>query len=324
MKNEFSETLAALSTQMQISVVVPVFNEAENVAALHREIIKTCHENGYLFEIIFIDDGSTDNTYHCLKQLSPIKIIRFRKNFGQTAALDAGLKSAKFPYVVTMDGDCQNDPADIPKMLHYMEENHLDVVSGWRKKRMDGFVKKFISKGAHLIRTVLINDKIHDSGCTLKVYRKKCFDNLNLYGEMHRFIPALLLRAGFTIGEIPVNHRPRQAGQSKYNWRRMIKGFVDMLSIAFWHKFSSRPLHFLGGLGILFILLSFFSALVTYYNFLMGQGMSETAWPLLTVFLFLVGLQFFISGLITDVVLRTHYETTNSFVYNIKETIENE
>jgi glycosyltransferase involved in cell wall biosynthesis len=310
--------------QKSISIIIPIFNEEDNIALLHNEIVEVCRRHNYRFEIIFVDDGSTDETFQRAKTLSPAKIIRFRRNFGQTAALDAGIKVARCDYIITMDGDGQNDPADIPRLIDYLEKNNLDIVSGWRKKRKDSMLKRFVSRGAHFMRRFLINDHIHDSGCTLKIYRKECFDGLTIYGEMHRFIPAILMGSGFSIGEISVNHRPRHSGQTKYDWKRTIKGFVDMLSIAFWHQFSARPLHFLGGLGLIFIFLSLLSALVTMKNFLLGQGMSETAWPLLTVFLFLAGLQFFISGLMTDVVLRNHYETTQNKVYDIKESWENE
>jgi len=307
----------------KISIIIPLFNEEENIARLHAEIVQVCRDNNYIFEIIFVDDGSTDETFERSKALSPLKIIRLRKNFGQTAAFDAGIKSAKFNYIITMDGDCQNDPNDIPMLIKALEQNKLDIVSGWRKKRKDNITKRFISRGAHTFRKFLIKDHIHDSGCSLKIYKKKCFEGLSLYGEMHRFIPALLMGSGFRIGEIEVNHRPRYKGISKYNWKRTIKGIVDMMSIAFWHKFSSRPLHFLGGLGLLLVFFGFSTGAVTVYNFLSGQGMSETAWPLLTVFFFLAGGQFFVSGLIIDVLMRSHYETTQNQVYSIKETWKN-
>ncbi|MBC2717649.1 MAG: glycosyltransferase family 2 protein [Desulfobacteraceae bacterium] len=309
--------------QKEISIVVPLFNEEENVEKLHAEILQVCRNNHYLFEIIFVDDGSTDETFERSKTLSPLKIIRLRKNFGQTAAFDAGIKSAKYNYIITMDGDCQNDPNDIPLLITTLEKNRLDVVSGWREKRKDTLTKRFISRGAHTFRRFLIKDHIHDSGCSLKIYKKECFDGLSLYGEMHRFIPALLMGSGYQVGETVVNHRPRHKGVSKYNWKRAIKGIVDMMSIAFWHKFASRPLHFLGGLGLLLIFLGFSTGAVTVYNFLTGQGMSETAWPLLTVFFFLAGVQFFVSGLIIDVLLRNHYETTQNQVYSIKEIWQN-
>jgi glycosyltransferase involved in cell wall biosynthesis len=321
---ELIKATKIMENQKDISIIIPVLNEEDNVARLHHEIVEICQTRHYKFEIIFVDDGSTDETFNRLKNLSPVKIIRFRRNFGQTAALDAGIKEARYQYIVTMDGDGQNDPADIPRLVEYMEENGLDIVSGWRRRRKDALLKRLVSRGAHVMRRILVNDHIHDSGCTLKIYRKECFDGLTLYGEMHRFIPAMLMGSGFSIGEIPVNHRPRHTGHTKYDWKRTIKGFVDMLSIAFWQKFAARPLHFLGGLGLFFIVLSFLAGIVTFKNFLQGQGMSETAWPLLTVFFFLAGVQFFISGLITDVVLRNHYETTRNKVYDIKESRVND
>ena len=176
-----------------ISVVVPVFNEEGNVEALHKEILDVCKANNYQFEVIFVDDGSSDRTAEICKTLKPLKFIQMRKNFGQTAAMDAGIKASQYDYIVTMDGDRQNDPADIPHMIQYLEENNLDVVSGWRKNRKDTFFKKFTSRGANLLRHMIVHDGIHDSGCSLKVYRKECFKGINLYGEQHRFIPALLI-----------------------------------------------------------------------------------------------------------------------------------
>ncbi len=310
--------------QKGISIIIPLFNEQDNVSLLHNEILEVCRNHHYIFEIIFVDDGSTDETFERSKALSPLKIIRLRKNFGQTAAFDAGIKAAKYPYIITMDGDCQNDPNDIPLLIETLEKNRFDIVSGWRKKRKDSLSKRFISRVAHRLRYFLIKDQIHDSGCSLKIYKKECFDGLSLYGEMHRFIPALLMGAGYRIGETIVNHRPRYKGVSKYNWKRTVKGIVDMMAIAFWHKFASRPLHFLGGLGLLLIFFGFSAGAVTFYNFLIGQGMSETAWPLLTVFFFLAGGQFFVSGLIIDVLLRNHYETTRNKAYSIKEIWQNE
>ena len=194
-----------------ISVVVPVFNEEGNVRELHKEILEVCKKENYKFEIIFVDDGSKDKTPEICKELKPLKYIRMRKNFGQTAAMDAGIKLAQYDYIVTMDGDRQNDPADIPKLVNYLEENDLDIVSGWRKNRKDTVMKKFTSRVANFLRGIIVKDNIHDSGCSLKIYKKECFDHINLYGEMHRFIPALLKIKGFEVGEVVVNHRPRTA-----------------------------------------------------------------------------------------------------------------
>lgn len=230
-----------------ISVVVPVFNEEGNVEELHREIVEVCRAQHYEYEIIFVDDGSSDKTVEICKTLKPLKLIQMRRNFGQTAAMDAGIKAAQYDYIVTLDGDRQNDPADIPNMIVYLEENDLDVVSGWRKNRKDTFMKRFISRGANALRYLLVHDGIHDSGCSLKVYRRECFKGVNLYGEQHRFIPAILRMKGFTVGEVVVNHRARTAGVTKYNWKRTVKGFVDMISVWFWNKYATRPLHMLGG-----------------------------------------------------------------------------
>ena len=305
-----------------ISIVVPVFNEEDNVVELHKEVKNVCEANGYTYEIILVDDGSSDNTVNMIKSLSPVKCICLRRNFGQTAAMDAGIKAAKYEYIITMDGDRQNDPADIPKLIQYLEENDLDIVSGWRKHRKDTFLKKFTSRGANLLRSILIKDGIHDSGCSLKIYKKECFKGVSLYGEMHRFIPALLKIKGFKVGEIVVNHRARTAGVTKYNWRRTFKGFIDMLSIWFWHKFAVRPLHFLGSAGLILGMLGALAVLKTIYEYFKGQSLSDTVWPLLAVFLILTGIQLFVSGLIADMLSKSYYETTKDSSYNIKESFE--
>ncbi len=313
----------ASSKKRKVSVVVPMFNEEENAKDLHKEIAAVCKKQGYIFEIIFIDDGSTDNTMNICKKLKPLSYIRLRKNFGQTAAMDTGIKHAQYDYIITMDGDRQNDPGDIPALIDYLEKENLDVVSGWRKSRKDTFMKRFISKGAHFLRNFLINDGIHDSGCSLKIYRKECFRNVTLYGEMHRFIPALLIIRGFKIGEMVVNHRPRSAGVTKYNWTRTIKGFIDMLAIWFWKKYALRPLHLLGGFGLLFSMAGVVFAGLTVRDFIRGMSLSDTALPILTMFLLITGIQLFISGLLADIIIKSYHETTNDEPYSIKEITVN-
>jgi glycosyltransferase involved in cell wall biosynthesis len=297
---------------MYLSFVIPVLNEADNVVLLHSEVCKvarkllkkTSNVAQKDFEIIFVDDGSTDGTSDLLKQLNPVTVIQLRKNFGQTSAIDAGIKNASGDFLVTLDGDGQNDPKDVPKLLKHMLDNNLDAVCGWRVARKDSEFKKFISVGARWLRKFLVNDGIHDSGCTLRVYRRECFYHLTLRGEMHRFIPAILKWRGFKIAELPVNHRPRLYGSSKYSITRTIKGFLDMLSLWFFRKYSSRPLHFIGGLGL--ISFAFGIALGTYLFVMRLFGLmalNDSIWPLAAVFLALFGVQMFVSGLIMELVI---------------------
>jgi glycosyltransferase involved in cell wall biosynthesis len=305
-----------------ISIVVPIFNEEENIALLYHEIKSVCERERYTYEIIFVDDGSTDKTADVANSLSPLKYIRMRRNFGQTAAMDAGIKNARYDRIITMDGDRQNDPEDIPRLINYMEENGFDIVSGWRKNRKDPLMKKIFSRTANLLRSIIVKDNIHDSGCSLKIYRKECFEQINLYGEMHRFIPALCKIKGYSVGEIVVNHRPRTAGITKYNYKRAFKGFVDMISLWFWGKYSSRPLHLFGIMGIVTFLASFLFGVTSIVLFIQRGKISDTGWLSLTSTFFLASIQLFIFGLMADIVSKTYRETTKDKSYNIKEIIE--
>jgi len=307
-----------------ISVVAPLFNEEGNVEELHRQIKLALEQIGLPYEIIFVDDGSKDGTVKLARSLVPLKLIEFRRNFGQTAAMDAGIHAAKYDYIVTMDGDLQNDPADIKRMIDYLEENNLDVVSGWRKNRKDSFFKRFTSRGANFLRWLIVRDGIHDSGCSLKVYRRECFEGVHLYGEMHRFIPAILKIKGFSVGEMVVNHRSRTAGVTKYNWKRTFKGFVDMISLWFWSKFASRPLHLFGTTGVILLFLGGISTIITVVLYFIRGEISNTAWPLLTALLLISGIQFFVFGLIADVVSKTYREVTDDKSYSIRQITENE
>ena len=304
-----------------LSVVVPLYNEEGNVTLLHSKILEAVQKLGRPFEIIFIDDGSRDKTLEEAKKLSPLKLIIFRKNFGQTAAFDAGFKAAQGEVVITLDGDLQNDPADIPLLLAKMDEGY-DVVSGWRHKRQDPWSKKIPSRIANLLRKVLIHDNIHDSGCSLKAYKRECFKDVDLFGEMHRFIPAILQLEGYKVGEVKVSHHPRVHGVTKYNWKRGFKGFVDMISIWFWRKYSHRPLHLFGGVGVMLFVLG--SSILTWMlveKLVFGASLSERLWPLIGVFFALVGIQFFISGLLADISVKSYYQARHRMNYSIKDIV---
>jgi glycosyltransferase involved in cell wall biosynthesis len=308
---------------MMISVVIPVYNEEGSVAELHREIVSVMTGIGRPFEIIFVDDGSVDQTVNTLRTLRPIRIVRFRRNFGQTAALDAGIKTARGEYIVTLDGDGQNDPEGIPKLIHELESKDLDVVSGWRKDRKDSLSKKYASKVAAYFRKFLINDGIHDSGCTLKVYRKECFDHVDLYGEMHRFIPAILKIKGFTVGEVVVAHRERGTGVTKYNWKRGMRGILDMVSVWFWKKYANRPLHLFGSFGVTLIILSIGAlGIAMYQKIFHHTDLSNTAWTMFAMFGFFIGIQMAISGLMADIMSKNYFASTRDRSYLVREEIE--
>lgn len=306
-----------------ISVVVPVYNEVESINRLHTEVVDVCNREGYQFEIIIVDDGSKDGTDKVLKQLSPLTYIRLRRNFGQTAAMDCGIKRAQGDLIITMDGDGQNDPADIPKLIQHLEENDLDIVSGWRRHRKDPLIKKMSSRLAHLLRTFILHDGLNDSGCSLKVYRADCFEGVNLYGEIHRFIPALLKVKGFKIGEIEVNHRPRSGGRTKYNnWQRGFKGFIDMISVWFWHKYAVRPLHLLGGIGIVSILAGVLVAAIGIAFYIARIALFRFFLPVLSSFLLISGVQMFLFGLMADILSKSYFASTPDMPYNVKEILE--
>lgn len=301
-----------------ISVVVPLYNEEGNAAELHKRIVAACEKLENEYEIIFVDDGSTDGTVAECKDLAPLTLIQLRTNFGQTAAFDAGFKQAKGDVIVTMDGDLQNDPADIGKVLDKMDEGY-DIVSGWRHKRKDPLSKKIFSRTADKLRKVLLKDSIHDSGCSLKAYDAKALKSVDLFGEMHRFIPAILELDGYTVGEVKVTHHPRVHGVTKYNWRRSVKGFVDMVSIWFWRKYASRPLHFFGGGGMVLIgggslILVWMAVEKVFFD----ASLSERIWPLMGVFLIMLGVQFFVFGLLADIVIKNHYKMRDRMNYTIK------
>lgn len=308
---------------MDLSIVIPVYNEAENIKPLHERNTVTLAKLGK-YEMIFIDDGSTDGTWNaimaCAAKDTHVRGIKFRKNFGQTAAMNAGFKAAKGRLIIAMDGDLQNDPADIPRLLTEMHKGY-DVVSGWRFPRRDPIMKRFFSRGADKLRRLITNERIHDSGCSLKAYKKECFDNLELYGEMHRFIPALLLWKGFKIGEIKVTHHPRLHGKSKYNITRIVKGFLDLLVVKFWMQYSARPIHLFGGVGLTLFGIGSLGALwLSYQRLFLMIPLSSRPLLLLSVLLIILGVQFVIFGLITDILIKIYFREGNR-PYSVEQEI---
>lgn len=307
----------------QLSFIIPVHNEAKNVAPLHARILDMCAREGHKdFEILFVDDGSTDGTYAALTALEPVTIIRLRKQYGQTGALHTGLQQAKGDILITLDGDLQNDPDDVPLLLGKLEEGY-DVVSGWRWERKDSFWKCFVSRGAHFLRTLFINDGIHDSGCTLKAYRRECFDNLNLFSDTHRFIPAILRWRGFSVTEVKVSHHPRTNGKTKYGLSRVLPGFLDMINVWFWRKFMHRPLHLFGGVGLFLMLASFIMATVAAVQKLrLGVDVSDNALTMLSAVGVLAGLQLFVIGILSDIMIRMYFQTMGEDPYIVRDIFE--
>jgi glycosyltransferase involved in cell wall biosynthesis len=295
-----------------LSIVVPAYNEAENLPVLHEELTAALKRLGKSYEIIIIDDGSTDGSYESLLKLQQrdahLVIIRFRRNFGQTAAMDSGFKQAQGDVIVTMDADLQNDPADIAALLESMESEKLDVVSGWRWQRRDPIGKRLVSKFANGLRKMLTGERIHDSGCTLKAFRKECFDGLDLQGEMHRFIPAILMWRGFKVGEVKTNHRERKFGRTKYGVNRLLRGFLDLLVVKFWMQYSTSPIRLFGGVGLLmFFLGGMVGAYLTILKLVYQVGLSDRPLLLLAALLMIVGVQLVMFGFLADILVKLFF-----------------
>lgn len=307
-----------------ISVIIPTYNEEENVEVLYKELKNVLCSLKLSSEIIYVDDCSTDTTNQRLLELHAedptVKIIKFRKNFGQSAAMKAGFDHAQGRFIITMDADLQNDPQDIPPMVEKIEKENLDVVCGWRYNRKDPVLKKLFSKFANRCRSILTGETIHDSGCTLRIYKNDATRDIELYGELHRYIPAILLWKGYQIDEIKTNHRQRVSGQSKYNWKRLVKGFLDLLVIVFWQKYSVRPMHIFGGSGLI---MGFLGLFITGYliveRLLFGVGLSERPLFLIGILLIIIGVQFMALGLLADIMLRVYYGQNQRKSYLIEK-----
>ncbi|MHC4226048.1 MAG: glycosyltransferase family 2 protein, partial [Planctomycetota bacterium] len=310
----------------EVSVVVPLLNEQDNIGPLYEQISQTLAAE-HSYEIVFIDDGSTDDSFDVLAGLheadARVRVIRFRKNFGQTAALSAGFAHARGEIIVAIDGDLQNDPADIPKMVAKLEEG-FDVVSGWRKKRHDNAVTRLLpSKVANWLISRITGVKLHDYGCTLKAYRREVLAETKLYGEMHRFIPALASWSGAKIDEMVVNHRPRTAGVAKYGLGRTWKVLLDLMTVNFLGSFSTKPIYVFGGLGLLSAAGAVILALtVIYQKVNAGTDMSGNPLLILTAVLMIATIQFILMGLLAELLVRTYHESQSRPTYVIKEILE--
>jgi len=311
-----------------VSVVAPLLDEQDNIQALYEQITEAL-AGKYEYEMVLVDDGSTDKSFEILAKLQKsdprVRVIRFRKNFGQTAALSAGFRHCRGEIVIALDGDLQNDPADIPKMIDKLNEG-FDVVSGWRKKRHDKFVTRLIpSKMANWLISRITGVRLHDYGCTLKAYRKEVLDATNLYGEMHRFIPAHASWSGARIAEMVVNHRPRVAGETKYGLARTWKIVLDLITVKFLGSYSTKPIYIFGGLGLLSALGAVvFGLIVIYEKLAHGTDMSGNPLLILTAVLIISTIQFILMGLLAELLVRTYHESQNRPTYVIKEILESD
>ncbi len=321
------QTLDSDSKEPFISVVVPVFNEEENIPELLNRIWKSLSATGWTFEVIVVDDGSTDQTAQILRQLKgqypELRVVIFRKNFGQSAAMTAGFDLARGRIVVTMDGDLQNDPADIPLLVKKLQEGY-DVVSGWRKDRKDAKVSRLLpSKIANWLIGRTTGVRLHDYGCSLKAYRREISKNLLLYGELHRFIPVLASLQGARIAEVVVTHHPRTRGKSKYGIGRTYRVLLDLMLMLFFQKFATRPLQFFGSAGGLMFV---FGMLIEFYltceKFIFGKDIGGRPLLLFGVLLIISGLMLFCIGLLAELIIRTYYEASGKRIYAIREIIE--
>ena len=294
-----------------LSVVVPVHNEERSVAFLYDELAAALEPLGLEWEAVFVDDGSTDGSFGALTRLHDaadnLRVVRLRRNFGKAAALVAGFDQAQGETIVTLDGDLQDDPAEIPRLLAKLDEG-FDLVSGWKRARRDPLTRRLLSRIFNAVTSRFSGVRLHDMNCGLKAYRAEVVRGLRIYGELHRFVPVLAHYRGYRIAELPVNHRPREHGRSRYGPERYLRGFLDLLTVSFIGRYRYRPLHLFGGLGLLLGLAGL--AILAYLTVLKAGGHAIGERPLLTlgVLLVVVGLQFFSLGLISEMITSHHEE----------------
>jgi glycosyltransferase involved in cell wall biosynthesis len=309
-----------------VSVVAPVYNEVESIPLLLDAIASSLSESGLSYEVILVDDGSTDGSAQLLKQQAQtrndLKAVILRRNYGQTAAMSAGFNNAIGKVIVTLDADLQNDPADIPMLLAKLEEGY-DMVSGWRQKRQDKALTRLLpSKIANWIIRSITDVRIHDYGCSLKAYRAELVADMNLYGELHRFLPALAYIEGARITEMPVRHHARRFGNSKYGLSRTFRVMMDLLTIAFMKKFLTRPMHVFGLLGLVSMVSGgAISIYLTIVKFLFNEDIGNRPLLILAVLLLVTGVQLFCFGLLAELLMRTYHESQGRPIYRVREVV---
>jgi len=313
--------------QLDISVVVPIYNEVESLPHLVGKISSTLIAAGLTYEMILVDDGSKDGSSQLLREQAilrnDLRAVLLRRNYGQTPAMAAGFNYAKGGVIVTLDGDLQNDPADIPILMAKLEEGY-DLVSGWRKKRQDGALNRLLpSKIANWLIGKVTGVKLHDYGCSLKAYRSELVKDMNLYGELHRFLPALAYIEGARITEIPVRHHARRFGKSKYGIWRTFRVLMDLLTIFFMKKFLTRPMHVFGLLGLVSMFVGVvLGGYLTFVKLGLGETIGNRPLLVLAVVLLLAGVQLFSFGLLAELLMRTYHESQGRPIYRVREVVE--
>ncbi len=312
-----------------LSLFLPVYNEEENLPNLQRKITEAMRRLGLSYEVIYVDDGSTDGSLDLLRGFAEadprVRVIAFRRNYGQTAAMAAGIDAARGEVLIPMDADLQNDPDDIGRLLDKLDEGY-DVVSGWRKDRQDAYLTRVLpSRFANWLISTIGGVPLHDYGCSLKAYRREVLKEVQLYGEMHRFIPIYASWAGGRVAEIPVAHYPRTAGQSKYGLSRTIKVIFDLVTIKFMQSYLTKPLYVFGWAGMLAFTLSLISALMAFsmkfFDWPHHADFIQTPLPVLSMIMLVLGIQLFLLGLLAEMLVRTYHESQDKPIYTIKTKI---
>ena len=311
-----------------LSVVIPIYNEERSLGKLYDRLTKALSELEQSYEIIAVNDGSSDNSLQKLRKLHEqdgrFKVLDFRRNFGQTAALAAGFDYARGDIIISIDADLENDPNDIPRLLDKLEEGY-DIVSGWRQNRWGGglfqkVVRRMPSEIANVLVRKVTGLKLHDTGCTLKAYRAEVLENVELYGEMHRFVPAIASRYGAKIAEIPVNYQPREFGSSNYGFSRTLRVLLDLILLKFLLGYGTRPIQFFGLLGVGFGGFGFlFAAYLSFVKLGLGQDIGQRPLLLLAILLMVLGVQFVTMGLLGEIVMRTYFESQDKKIYAVRE-----